>query len=235
MSMRLLKKSEVDQAKTAQQKRDIEEGVKIARRIDNLREVAAQEEASLAKFRRETIAKINTEISTLQDTKEKLSGEILQLEDQRKKLMIPLDDEWDKVHKAKQDLSQRERDLIDKESYLLHREEEVSKISTKLSNLSIKTSLKDERATELLNEANNRVKEIETTLSNAKLIEEKALNLKKEFDKEIRERDSNIASKERSLEMREANIIKQEIELNKEWLMLKDRKKMVEKRIKKDK
>jgi len=57
--MRLLAKREVDQRKSVERARDIDEGMKLARQVDTLRETKAEEEASLARFRTESISKIH--------------------------------------------------------------------------------------------------------------------------------------------------------------------------------
>ena len=48
--MRLMKKSDITKANAQAKKREIDEGVKLAKRIDGLRETLADEEQSLEKF-----------------------------------------------------------------------------------------------------------------------------------------------------------------------------------------
>lgn len=73
--MKLLSKSDVQKAKSLDRQREIDEGLKLARRVDALREIAAAEESSLAKFRIETIAKIHDEISILAAKRDELQIE----------------------------------------------------------------------------------------------------------------------------------------------------------------
>ena len=63
--MKLLKKSEINTLKAQERKAEIDQGLKLSRRVDVLRETAAQEEASLEAFRRSSIKAINEEIKQL--------------------------------------------------------------------------------------------------------------------------------------------------------------------------
>lgn len=230
--MKLLTKSEVAKAQADVKKQEIDEGLKLARKVDNLREIKAQEEASLEKFRRETVSKINTEISLLDTKKSEVLKEVSTLEKARKKLMEPLDDEWKKIHVANLAIGEKVQNLNEKESLILKREKETRIAFKETNNLLAKTILKDERAAELLLKADRKSTQANTVLKNAKEIEAKALSFKKEVEKELVERDIQAAVRERSLDMRDINLKKKESSLEKEWELLEDRKAMVERRIK---
>ena len=106
MSMRLMPKSKVSQANAVAKKKDIDEGVKLAKRIDGLRETLADEEQSLDKFRVAQIEGIKAETAPLEEYLGGLKKEIEELERTRAQLLIPLDEEWDKVNKLKEELKQ---------------------------------------------------------------------------------------------------------------------------------
>jgi hypothetical protein len=65
--MRLLPKQEASILQASKKRAEIDEGLKLARRVDSLREIAATEEASLALFREKTLKAISADIKKLED------------------------------------------------------------------------------------------------------------------------------------------------------------------------
>lgn len=61
--MKLLAKSDIQKAKSIERQQLVNEGLKLAKRVDDLRDVVAQEEAALEKFRRERLKQIHKEIA----------------------------------------------------------------------------------------------------------------------------------------------------------------------------
>lgn len=90
MAMKLLKKSEVQQIKAKERQKEVEEGLKLARRVDSLREIAAEEEKSLALYREKSISRIQEAINELIESKHSLQGEVEVLERQREEALAPL-------------------------------------------------------------------------------------------------------------------------------------------------
>lgn len=74
--MRLLPKQEVNDRLKESRRIEIDEGAKLARKIDTLRETALKEEANLTKFREESIKIVTEEIKKLIEKKETLLKEI---------------------------------------------------------------------------------------------------------------------------------------------------------------
>ncbi len=235
MAMRLLSKSEIDKAKASEQKRTIDEGLKLARRVDNLREVASEEEASLAKFRKEQTAKINTELTSLYNSKETILGEISQLKRERRELMKPLDAELAKIYKENSQLDKKRDEIKSRESIVSQAEKATKDAIKQAANQLSRVVTKDKRASDLLVEASEKSEKAIAILKNAREVEAKALDLKKQVEQELAERDMTMAAKERGFEMRENVLAENEAELAKGWVLLEDRRNMVEQRIKKQK
>jgi hypothetical protein len=61
--MKIRDKLEISTAKAREKQKEIEEGAKIAKTIDVLRETKAREESSLRKFRDESLKRIQEEIN----------------------------------------------------------------------------------------------------------------------------------------------------------------------------
>lgn len=78
--LKLLSKNEIAKAKSEERAREIAEGLKISRKVDSLRELQADEERNLFKWRDQTLKAIGDEIDKLLRKKEKLEAEIKELE-----------------------------------------------------------------------------------------------------------------------------------------------------------
>lgn len=77
--MKLLSKIEINTLKSVERKKEIDEGVKLAKKVDTLREVASKEESNLRKFRIETLAIIQSEINLKIKERDSLLEEIKKL------------------------------------------------------------------------------------------------------------------------------------------------------------
>ena len=84
--MKILSKQEIAATKSSDRKREIDEGVKLARKIDLLRETAAKEGENLAKFREESLKILKKEIIELVTEKQKLSKEVGMLQEEKLKI-----------------------------------------------------------------------------------------------------------------------------------------------------
>lgn len=74
--MKLLEKQQVSSLKAKERKTEIDEGAKLARRVDALREMASKEQAILTKFREETAKVIQEDIDTLIRQRDNIKREI---------------------------------------------------------------------------------------------------------------------------------------------------------------
>lgn len=84
--MKLLSKQEVTIEKSQQLKRDIDEGAKLAKKIDLLRETASSEETRLNKFREESLHRVKLEIQFLLIEKNNLEKEVASLREEKQAL-----------------------------------------------------------------------------------------------------------------------------------------------------
>lgn len=92
--MRLLPKSEVDKAKALDRQREIEEGKKLATRVDTLRDTHAKEEAELQSFRSKTLAQIQIEVNGEIERLEDVKREVNEKRQELFSLSGPLDKAW---------------------------------------------------------------------------------------------------------------------------------------------
>ena len=80
--MRLLPKSELNQAKNLEKKLEIDQGLALARRIDKLREKSAKEELNDLKYRVESGKILKEEINELIIRRDSLREQVHSLEKQ---------------------------------------------------------------------------------------------------------------------------------------------------------
>lgn len=233
--MKLLAKSEVAKAKAADRQREVAEGLKLAGRVDSLREVAAHEEASLAKFRRETIEVIHAEIVAETYKRDLLIGEVSVLEDRKREALKPLDDQREELRQIEaknvawvDDLFEREVAVIVRDGVLSEREVVLQKLEEKArytqedaerrqaeaAIMETMAGTKNMEASEILRKAHA---EAETLVSNAM------------------EREEWVTQREDAVFLKEEELREKEIELAKDWSRLKDREATLERNIKRTK
>jgi chromosome segregation ATPase len=224
MNVRLLKKSEINTANAAAKKREIDEGVKLAKRIDGLRETLADETKSLEQFRVSTIANIKAETEPLEEYLGSLKKEVDELERAKTQALLPLDAEWEKL--------EAEKVTIEKQK---HEVGEVQKATNKA---------KDEAGEELRvaeeakkqaifceEEATNKLKDATIELRNAKELKEQAGTTKREADIYKNDALATVAEEQRklnlrtkALEEREQKVRDDETEISKTKLWLADQR-----------
>lgn len=221
--LRLLKKSEIDSAKVADQQRLASEGMKLAKRVDNLRETAADEEAALSKFRVETISHINAEI--LLETKKKnlLVKEVSDLEDRKRIALVPLDEEWQKVNIRKDELTEYAVSLNEDKSLF---EDERKDFEVETERLAVeKKRIEAERkqSVKSLAQAEEYRENSSHALKEAEAIRGEAEQFKKLILQEVSQRDAEAAAKERDLNIREEYLMAREMAVTKKEQEVNDK------------
>lgn len=109
--MKLLTKSEIEQKRAADRKLEIDEGIKLARRVDNLRQTIATEGATYELFGNGNKQVVLEQISELVNERDTLRIEVGDLEVERAKLREPLDAEWDALREAQAALDEQDVDI----------------------------------------------------------------------------------------------------------------------------
>lgn len=77
--MKLLSKREIDASKALERKLEVDEGRKLAEKVDMLRRLYAEEQAKFARFRDETIHAVLGEIRILIEERDSLRSKVRQL------------------------------------------------------------------------------------------------------------------------------------------------------------
>lgn len=226
--IRLLQKSEIDKAKATDRKREIDEGVKLAKRVDSLREVQAQEEAALEKFRVATLSKIHDEIKKVSDEKGQLEQEVSILKREREEALRPITQELRELDLRRQrDDSLRislnaEKDDLDLRRVRADERERSIEVRERESIVAHAESLR------LHKEAIEKHSDAKWFLDDAQKIREVASREKKEVEEEAFDRLLEVSARERSCQIIEANLHDREEEITKEQIRLADMRQTLE-------
>lgn len=226
--MRLLPKSEILQKQAAVQKQTIDEGKKLAERIDRLRDVAATEEASLEKFRSETLARIHLETTEAATKRDELKNEVAQLERQRADAIKPLDEEYEALEVAKQALKDAEQDILSKQQQadILLADIEVRRKEIKDALARAETA--EYLAAQKLEEASRKEQSMHSSLEEIQKTESEISTIKTKLNTELVHREQSCENRENSIILREQEVEKEKKLLQEERIRLDDRSRTLE-------
>jgi len=228
--MKLLSKDEIQAKKNDIAKNEIDQGLYLARKIDTLRQTSQNEEVALIAMRKEMNDSFHKEIEAHNEQVSNLKKEVVVLEEQKIELSKPLDEIRKQLEEGWASLKEEEALLVKREDAVVVREVEVNNQFIILENKidSIKDNeietkrLKDENIVqsrilkrsladsinkqELLDKEKaefeaEKIKEKKRLEAHEKSIEDRimALNIK---DKELRQREVRLSSRERINENR---------------------------------
>ncbi len=223
MPIKLLSKQEINQRQATQKRAEIDEGRKLAQRVDNLREIAVTEEASLASFRAKTLKAINTEIQLVSTERDLL---IIEVNSLRAEIKAGLAE----VTRAKESLSEEKDRIISREEELRERIALVEKKEAQIK----KDFEHNKRLLRKIEYINDRLMNIGPVVEERLFTAESALGeieLKKfQFDtfylqitKELHDKDIAVASRERDITIKEERVMRTERQLKDREIQLHDR------------
>ncbi len=223
--IRLLPKSEIDRAKALDRQREIDEGKKLATRVDGLRQTHAKEEAELQSFRSKTLAQIQLEINGEIERLENAKRKVKEKRDELLSLSGPLDKAWlyyvtsekKQIAEMKSSIEQKSAQLQakleqqallkkdteqEKRSYVLGQQENVterSRISQLLSDTEVAASETRNKAAAILVESENQrseaARKFQTATDRLKAAELYEQRLKSKED-ELENREMEVLAKE---------------------------------------
>lgn len=213
--MKLLDKKVIAEQKSSERKREVEEGMKLAKSVDALRTTHAEEQQKLKKFRDETLKLIKVEIGDLEKVRESLKKEIVVLEEKKKKAQAPIDlsNEWKKTEIVKRELFDLRQELNNKETLLISKEILFHDLEKREKSL-----IEDEK------KAKEYLEEINKTYIKSEDLRRDIEDRKSRSDIEINEAYLFLEKKEQDLVSREYEIGNQKdiIEQDKKSLILKE-------------
>ena len=92
--MRLLEKREIDQKRADQERARNNEGAKLAKKVEKVRELAAETKTAYETYRERALAAIQAELAPLYEHRDILVSDIREKKAEWKKLLEPLDKQF---------------------------------------------------------------------------------------------------------------------------------------------
>ncbi len=232
MPIKLLSKQEINQRQANQKRVEVDQGRKLANRVDTLRELAAQEEVSLASFRAKTLKAINAE--TEQAAKER--GEMLaQVKTLREEIQIGLKpiEKAEIALKAKlNDIKEREDQIKQRTKLIKVKEDDIKNDFQKINAIQLRLTYIQNRLEEMYLDAEDQLNRAEIIFENAELKKRELDLWEKNLREELFAKDINVASRERDITIKEERVQKQHEALNERELQLIDREQTLEREFK---
>ena len=225
--MKLLSKSEITKAKAKDRELEVAEGLKLAKKVDGLRELAVNEDKALQTFRTQSLSEIQRQILEVTHKRDSLQAETTLLEERKLVAQAPLDDEWAKVSREKEILSVKTDQLVQFKSSLDAQESSLNGQKGALA-------LKESKIEDMHKQA--QVFLTETDILNAKAEKESRLassilagNLKEKSDISAFRKSVEVElnKREETLKARELQVVLDRKELGKKELQLRDREEIL--------
>lgn len=213
--MKLLKKSVVAKEQAHQRKVQIDEGIKLAQRVDSLRRTRSEEEQNLEKFRENSLKIVKDEIDFFLKEKEALKGDIDFLGKQKKELLkMTLDVEWKDIDDKNLYLDEAKELLRVRLSSLEQKERDIDSKLRELSDERNMLEREKEAISSDRQEANELTKKAQQKLASASVREKTVLENLEKKTRELLSREGNIASQERTIQLKEVQFAEERIELD---------------------
>lgn len=232
MPIKLLSKQEVSQRQAEQQRAIINEGVKLAKRVDALREISANEELSLAKFRDTTLREIKKQTDIAQNERDMLIGEVSELRKELSEGTARLDERENHLNDIATKLSEQQKQLhigntalISLTQSIKTQEKEVKTVAQKLKNVW-------DVLVEYGKTIGERYAESIELLKQAQQKADTIQRLASSLEEELKVRDIAVASRERDVTIKEERILRTFKEQRERELQLRDREFTLEREFK---
>jgi len=226
--MKLLPKSDILIRKAQEQKQAVDEGKKLAMTVDRLREVAAQEEASLDKFRSETLEQIHKETTEAATKRDALLGEVRELEAAKKEALQPLTRELELIDKAKEELAQKAAENATQALTIEDREQSISDKEKKIDQTLLRVETKEEAVTRKLADIINTETDTNQRKQTVVRLMEEADSIRTKLSTELVHREDACQNTEKRLILREQELEKDRKQLLEERIRLDDRSRTLE-------
>lgn len=226
--MRLLSRNEAIEGQSRDKAREIAEGLKVARKVDSLRELHATEEKQFSDFRDKTLATIGEEIRLITEKRENAIAELRIIENEIE-AKRPYLDQKEKELEEERLLAEKNKKSSEKIlSSLVYQRKEINKNKEEAAALKIRTLLQEQEAARLQEESIRKEAESQKTL-------ELVRNDREIFEKNKNETDATtvdmllaLAAWRDKLKEREALIEEERKKNDKDKIWIADRRAMLQ-------
>jgi hypothetical protein len=231
MPIRLLSKQEIHQRQAQEKHLVVSEGVKLAKRIDTLREIAANEESSLASFRNKTIKEINEQTQKAIMERDAVLSEVNSLREELALGTQILDKRANELNDYSNHLTALKIDLDKKISELETKEANLENAIRAIKEEEVRLAGRIEQINHLKEDTLAKHLEAETSLAYARTVETTALSIKEKVENELYTRETEVASRERDVMIKEERIENTAKALRERELQLIDREQTLEREL----
>lgn len=230
--MKLLKKSVLTQELNTQKRLQVDEGVRIATKVDALRSSLNDLETQHQNFVENKQLILDNQFKSLERDIKELKAEIVTLESRKTDLLKPLDEEYRKLFQREETVKAKEHELSN--SFLQIKEsQQIIKIKENDLNLQMKSLGDRIKANEVeTKKTKDNLKTSENKLKKALEREEEVERYISSKTSELRSREANLASRERELDILSKQIELREKEIIKQTILLVDREATLDREIK---
>lgn len=230
--MKLLDKKVIAQERSVQRKQEIDEGMKLAKKIDILRETSAQEEKNLALFRIETLKKVREDIDSAIENKNALVDEIKSLENRRVVLLEPLDRKWFELSTYEEHLNVEKMSLYDRRMALEARENTLKEAEIKASNDQIRIAEEREMGKKFTIDARNTLEETKKALLELQVAKSNAEEIFRRRNHYLNTVQASLETDKQEIKIMRVNNESDRLEINKEKRQLRDQRETLERALK---
>lgn len=230
--MRLLDKKEVDIAKAKERRLEVDEGFKLASKVDGLRRLVAEEQAKFDKWRDAMISAIKAEIALWTEKRDTIESEAKHAEERKRAALEPIKERENAVELKEKDIAeQRERLAID-QAKLNQFAASIGEREGKLKDAENAITLSKNEADRLLETAIIEKKSSSASIRAASARLEKIEGERKAILEELKGREGRVAERERNASLREKAFAQREDALSRRERDIIDREETLAREIK---
>ncbi len=213
--MRLLSKKEINTQVAEHRRVEIQEGTKLAKRVDSLRQKYVDEKDKYEKYVTETQKILQDQLKKLEEKRSSIQKEVTYLEAKQVKLRIPLDAEWEALRSQQEGLQEWSDKLKNDQANL-------DALKIHIADLE-KIAIEREKRAKLYEEdAQKQVKSAIISIQQAEQQKKEALQLLESVTAHENRTKTSLQERERSLDDRETAIKSVEKAQNDEKIRLRD-------------
>ena len=231
--MQLLKKSIVSGEIALQKKQQIDEGIKIAGKVDSLRATLADLEHQHQQFAEQSRYQLESELKPLFDEIASTKREIERLREEKRILSIPLDSKWEEVNNKSKEIDSIANDLSDKIAVTNRVMAQMDEKKKELKDLLFRAKTRERELEKIIESEGNKEKEIYDRLIEITDRQEAIEVYFEEKNGELLSRESDIAVKERELQMARDTIDRENQDIINIKIQLEDQRATLEDLVKK--
>lgn len=225
--MKLLNKDDIAHKKAQERQREVEEGLKLAKKVDSLREVRAAEEVALHTFRDETLKTIKASIVELEARAAILRAEVVKLEKRKAEALEPLTNLENQLAIKEKLLIALEAELLQRGAVLDTNERNFKKRSTVLAEKEAHTEVMHKDATVLYTNGAKIKSDAERLYREAAGVLQDAHRQADVLIANAIQREAWVTQREQAAFEKEEKLRAEEIRIAHEWTLLRDRQAML--------